>query len=245
MWLKMQLNRKSFYGIIDRIKNEEISIIGNNGRKYKYNIPTDCGRRMYKINARVRFRIDEKSKKITELSLAVNTEDTGKVIYYSENSGYIVTPRGEVLEFDKKKFPDLQINQKVKFDIICGKNSSFASAVNIKFALDKKIDGHINKKVCDFLSAKFELYKSYSVGEIINALKEIKIHPVDFGYTNHLLFLEQFTDFIRFEYPSNKVMIFDSKKSETIYNTGMEIIQKIGYKDATKLQQYAFRDENF
>ena len=241
----MQLNRKSFYGIIDRIKNEEISIIGNNGRTYKYNIPTDCGGRIYKINTRVRFRIDEKSKKITELSLAVNTEDTGKVIYYSENSGYIVTPRGEVLKFDKKKFPHLQINQKVKFDIICEKNSSFASAVNIKSVLDRKIDEYTNKKVCDFLSTKFKLYKSYSVGEIINALKEIKIHPVDFGYTNHLLFLEQFTDFIRFEYPSNKVMLFDSKKSEAMYHTGMEIIRKIGYKDATKLQQYAFRDENF
>ena len=237
----MQQDGYFSYGIVTGVIGNTIMILGNDGKIYRYNHISSLKLPVY---SRVCFCLIH--GKVTSFQVCKNTADTGKILSLSENDCRVITEKGEILLFQPEKNHSWKKNQKVKFDIVPPeKGDDFASAKNVSLFYDEIIDEKTKKNIYDILKSNFEFGRPYEINEIMDCLVRNNIKTANFGYRNDILFLEVFTEFIRFEYPSNRVILFDPCDTIKKYETAVNILRQIGYDSPTNLQQYVFRDRNF
>lgn len=236
------MKNENLFGIVYCVHDNIVIILGNDGKNYRYK---NLGSFRYFIGSRVVFK-ETANNKISRPMVCTNRGDTGRIIRLSDKNGYIMTEQGEIFLFEKSKFSFSVIGQKVNFDIrLTQAKESFAFAVNIKPVHNKVIDISIKDRVYNHLKFNFEFDKPYNIAGIMQCLKEINIYAEDFGYSDDILFLEAFSDFLHFEYPSNRVILFDRNIIPEQYEKASDILKKAGYNKMTSLQQYTFRDKSF
>lgn len=237
------------FGIVHKKDNKEIIILTNDGKTSKYIFKPNEKTNVIHLHDRVKYFANK--GRITGIQKLYDNEARGEVIWlYSHGGGLVLTNYGETLFFTKAhisgNYIPPEIGQKVQCTAAApsNKNARFGIASDLRFLPMPTLTEEVRKNAAEVIHREFEIGE-VSVSDLLDVLGKAEITPEKFGYSDSLMFLEEFTDTLRIQHETDSAFIFEAEETMHEYDSALQTAKKIGYTSLTPLQERAVRDPAF
>lgn len=237
------------YGIVKKKDNKSVMILTNDGKSLWYRFKPNETSNAIHLNDRVKFF--ESNDRVTTLQKLHDSKANGEVIWlFPDGGGLVLTQNGETLFFTEAQISDNHILPEIGQKIQCtaaassDENARFGIASDLRFPLMPTLTEDVRNNAAEVIHREFENGKVL-VSDLLDVLSKAGITPQKFGYSDNLIFLEEFTDTLRIQHESCNAFIFHAKETIHEYDSVLQIAKKIGYTSLTPLQERAVRDPAF